>query len=93
MKNTLPKPLIAAPIVLDEGARIRRPVVAKQPFSRLEDGLEHPVERKRVLWTEVALSDCEFGCKVYEDQRGRLEVQHHGVYGCPRGGERVQIRR
>ena len=93
MSNTLPKALIAAPIVLDEGRRIRRPIVSRAPFSRLTDGEEHPVQRGRVLWTEVALSDCEYGCKVYEDQRGRREVQHHGVYGCPRGGERVLVTR
>ena len=35
----------------DRVARIRRPQVAKQPFSRLTDGIDHPVVT-RSLWDE-----------------------------------------
>jgi len=73
-------------------ARIRRPRVAKQPFSRTpaqaarEDGVDTSVTVTHVLWTEVALSDCEFGCKVYarSDRPTVTRVVHHSVYGCPK---------
>lgn len=49
-----------------------------------------------VNWAEYALvtgeHDCGFGCKVYRNKRtGALRIDHHGVYGCPRGGERINL--
>lgn len=41
--------------------------------------------RFRMDWHEVALSDCEFGCKVYEsihDGVRERQVLHSSAYGC-----------
>jgi hypothetical protein len=97
-------------------APIRKPTVAKRPFSRLTDGETHPVtvtlakhdpsEPARFLprmtalpeigirtaleslglghqWTEFAMSDCTYGCKVYQnDVTGERVVAHNSAYGC-----------
>jgi hypothetical protein len=32
---------------------------------------------------EVAMSDCEFGCKIYADPRSNVRVlKHYAGYGC-----------
>lgn len=35
--------------------------------------------------TERAMSDCEFGCKVFGCECGEREVRHMASYGCPIG--------
>lgn len=35
--------------------------------------------------SEVAMSDCDFGCKVFRCSCGREEVRHMASYGCPQG--------
>ena len=43
----------------------------------------HPDDNVVSRLTEVALSDCEFGCKVYADPRSNLRVlAHSAIYGC-----------
>lgn len=43
----------------------------------------HPDMSVRIRMTEVALSDCEFGCKIYADPRSNLRVlAHNATYGC-----------
>lgn len=43
----------------------------------------HPDFSVRCRMTEIALSDCEFGCKIYADPRSNLRVlAHNAVYGC-----------
>jgi hypothetical protein len=46
-------------------------------------------------WREVALSDCEFGCKRFERTVNNLiqsQVQHSTVYGCRKSDEAVSVR-
>ena len=33
---------------------------------------------------EIALSGCEFGCKIYQHPSGYQRVFHHNIYGCPK---------
>lgn len=43
----------------------------------------HPDPQVAARMREVALSDCEFGCKIYADPRSEVRVvAHHRVYGC-----------
>lgn len=43
----------------------------------------HPDMSVRSRMTEVALSDCEFGCKIYADPKSNVRVlAHNAVYGC-----------
>lgn len=43
----------------------------------------HPDMSVRIRMIEVALSDCEFGCKIYADPRSNLRVlAHNATYGC-----------
>lgn len=93
--------------------KVRKSVVKKHEFSRLTDGIKHPVtirkvgepehEPKPVLvaigvkvplsalglghtWTEKALGDCEYGCKVYEhDVTHERVLAHNAAYGCKVG--------
>jgi hypothetical protein len=40
-----------------------------------------PVVASRFI--EVAMSDCEYGCKIYADPMSRVNVLgHNGTYGC-----------
>ena len=35
------------------------------------------------LWREVEISDCKYGCKIYESERtGRRALAHNAAYGC-----------
>lgn len=43
----------------------------------------HPDFSVAMRFEEVAISDCEFGCKIYADPRSRVRVlAHNRVYGC-----------
>ena len=45
--------------------------------------LSHPHPGIRSRLEEVAISDCEHGCKIYEDPISGVQVLHHnGTYGC-----------
>lgn len=99
MNTNLPKHLTAevTPIA---PAKVRRPQVRKQRFSRTpkqaarQDGVDTSVRKAHVHWTEVAMSDCEAGCKVYESDAGVLRAFHNSAYGCRKDvtvGERVEF--
>lgn len=41
---------------------------------------------KHVISTiEIRLSDCDYGCKLYECSCGSEHVWHSAIYGCPTG--------
>lgn len=43
----------------------------------------HPDQNVVHRLVEVALSDCEYGCKIYADPRSRVRILvHSAVYGC-----------
>lgn len=43
----------------------------------------HPDMAVAARFREVALSDCQFGCKVYADPRSAVRVvAHNSAYGC-----------
>lgn len=43
----------------------------------------HPDESISFRLREVALSDCEFGCKIYADPHSNYTVlAHSATYGC-----------
>lgn len=51
--------------------------IAPQPV------IVHVAPVVRESWREVALSDCNYGCKVYERAiDGARQVQHSRTYGC-----------
>lgn len=51
-----------------------------------ETGIDEPIHPDLAVssrFIEVAMSDCEFGCKVYADPMSRVNVVgHYKVYGC-----------
>lgn len=43
----------------------------------------HPDPEVAARFVEVALSNCEFGCKIYADPRSDVRVVAHSfIYGC-----------
>lgn len=52
-----------------------------------EAGTDEPIHPDpTICWrfVEVALSNCEFGCKIYADPRSNVRVlKHYAGYGCP----------
>jgi len=43
----------------------------------------HPDPAVASRMVEIALSDCEFGCKIYGDPRSSVRVlAHNPTYGC-----------
>jgi hypothetical protein len=43
----------------------------------------HPDPQISARMQEVALSSCEFGCKIYADPRSSVRVLgHNSTYGC-----------
>lgn len=43
----------------------------------------HPDDTVVSRLVEVALSDCEFGCKIYADPRSNVRIlTHSAIYGC-----------
>lgn len=45
--------------------------------------LAHPHPSIRARLQEHSISDCEYGCKVYEDPAtGTMVLHHNGTYGC-----------
>lgn len=45
----------------------------------------HPDDNVVRRLQEVALSDCAYGCKIYEDPRSNVRILiHSAVYGCRR---------
>lgn len=43
----------------------------------------HPDDSVVHRLTEAALSDCEFGCKIYADPRSNVRILiHNAIYGC-----------
>lgn len=51
-----------------------------------EVGTSEPVHKDPAIaarFTEVRLSDCRHGCKIYGDPRSNVRVlAHNAVYGC-----------
>lgn len=46
------------------------------------------IEVKHAISTiEIALSSCNYGCKIYGCRCGENHVWHSAVYGCPVGRE------
>jgi len=46
----------------------------------------HPDQDVRSRMREVALSDCEYGCKIYADPKSSVRVlAHNKTYGCRKG--------
>jgi hypothetical protein len=56
-----------------------------RPFT-YEAGVDEPVHPDFSIvmrMEEVAISDCNYGCKIYADTRSRLRVLAHSrAYGC-----------
>lgn len=37
-------------------------------------------------WSEVGISSCAYGCKIYRNAAGHHQIQHNGNYSCPDAG-------
>ena len=47
--------------------------------------LTHPNPRIRARMQEHSISDCQYGCKYYQDPLTKITVlRHHATYGCRR---------
>jgi hypothetical protein len=54
------------------------------------DELLHPDPSIRQRFREVALSDCEHGCKIFADPLSSVRVlAHERIYGCRKRGSRT----
>jgi len=43
----------------------------------------HPDLEIAARFREIAIGDCEFGCKIYADPQSRVRVlAHNSAYGC-----------
>lgn len=52
----------------------------------------HPDPLVASRFIEVAMSDCEFGCKMYADPMSRVNVVgHYSVYGCNKTKDRLAL--
>ena len=51
-----------------------------------ETGTDEPIHPDVFVssrFIEVAISDCQYGCKIYADPMSRVNVLgHNGTYGC-----------
>lgn len=51
-----------------------------------ETGVDEPLHPDPAVasrFIEVAMSNCEFGCKIYADPLSRVNILgHYAVYGC-----------
>ncbi|GGK09482.1 hypothetical protein GCM10010123_44210 [Pilimelia anulata] len=95
------EPLILAELdVVDAECRIaRRDVVTEWDWRRLrraQDKVTRVAAQLRRLgacscppyrWTdtEVRMSDCRYGCKVWRCRCGAERLLHSAIYGCPTG--------
>jgi hypothetical protein len=57
------------------------------PFTYEVSGNEplHPDPTVTARMSEIMLSNCAFGCKIYADPRSNVKVlAHNRTYGCPK---------
>ncbi len=80
--------VVVARNVRDEAARVDRKMGRLQPVPMQQVPVNVPLSSLGLghTWSEAALSDCDYGCKVYEhDLTGERVVAHHAAYGCRYG--------
>lgn len=53
----------------------------------------HPDVYVASRFIEVAMSDCEYGCKIYADPMSRVNILgHNGTYGCKKTRMMLDLR-
>lgn len=51
----------------------------------------HPDPAIAARFIEVAMSNCEHGCKIYADPMSRVNVLgHNGTYGCKKTSSKLK---
>lgn len=87
---TLKRRFVMRTLVADCGQHSYKELETRKAYDR-EVGFRQPITENLTdlqLWSEVALSDCEYGCKIYvNDTTDERVLAHNNSYGCTK--ERV----